>query len=98
MVIQFITVLGGDDALEQDRQAGYGLEPLHVLQPQFRTHTHTASTTRHLIASKATTSRPSRHYRRYRPFKVAVGCSQVLMHAIQRAVRLRVHGAGAGRR
>jgi len=24
-------VLGGDDALEQDRQAGYGLEPLHVL-------------------------------------------------------------------
>jgi hypothetical protein len=32
--VKFITVLGGDDALEQDRQGRYGLEPLHVLHAQ----------------------------------------------------------------
>ncbi len=37
-----ITVLSGDDALEKDRHAGYGLEPLYILQKNLESSVHIA--------------------------------------------------------
>jgi hypothetical protein len=35
-------VLSGDDALEKDRHAGYGLEPLYILQKNLESSVHIA--------------------------------------------------------